>query len=378
MKDIAPPAAPFLKPALGLGLLVVLLFGCSGRTRPGLPDALECIRADLGGKVTFKTLVAEQGTLLLAPELGGKIIGISTLGADGRNLLFTHARLCEPGFLSEKTDFFNPGGDRCWLAPSTRFNFDARGTFRIPAAIDPGNYTLTASSDTRAVMTSRLRVADNRGNSYDLELQREIELLAVPRIAGLEQVAYRCTNRLVNRSSMTVGTDLPLVSLKTFVEVAPPGEILIALTPAATGNSAFSYLDRFPADSDRGIMTVRLDGGSDGLRQKLGLPPEAVTGRLAFVAPLGAGRSMALIRVFPVDPNACYIENREEARGKPGDAIQVYDDDRRFGGFAEMEELGPARPLACNEELIHPVITYAITGPDRDVRQAVRRLLGLP
>lgn len=366
-------AIPF---ALGSSLLAILLIGCSGGASRR-PDALAIMRAELGSKVTFKSLVGAQGTLLIAPELGGKVIGITTVGAEGRNLLFTHPRLRERGFLGEKTDFFNPGGDRCWIAPSARFNFDAHGSFRIPAAIDPGNYVLIESSEIRAIMTNRLQITDNLGHAYDLELRREIELLAVPAIHGLEQIAYRCTNRLINRSPKTVGKELPLVSLKTFIEVTPPGEILIALASAAA-TPPVSYLDPFPAERDHDAMTIRLDGGRDGLRQKLGLPSSAITGRVAYVAPLEAGRSMALVRVFPVDPDGIYIENRDDARSKPGDALQIYDDDRRFGGFAEMEELGPAGPITRNEELVHSVTTHAITGNNQDVRRAVRRLLGLP
>jgi hypothetical protein len=366
-----------MPPALGLSLLAVLLIGCSGRASRRQPDALAEIRTELGPKVTFKSLVAAQGTLLIAPELGGKIIGITTAGSAGGNLLFTHARLREPGFLAEKTSFFNPGGDRCWLAPSARFNFAADGTLRIPAAIDPGHYAVIESSATRVVMASRIQVTDDRGHAYDLELRREIELIGAPRLPGLEQIAFRCTNRLVNRSSKVIGRDLPLVSLKTFVEVAPPGEIHIALTRTAASNPAVAYLDPFPTERDRDTLTLRLDGGRDGLRQKLGLPPSAVTGRVAYVAPLGAGRSMALVRIFPVDPNGSYIENRDDARGKPGDALQIYDDNGRLGGFAEIEELGPVGPLAGGAELVHPVTVHALTGPDRELRAAVRELLGL-
>lgn len=376
MSDVAPSVARYLRLPGGFGRLAacLMLIPGWGMTRESAP--LEDLRTKLSGSVTLHTLATDEGSLLLAPELGGKIIGLATRGAEGRNLLFTHARLGEPGFLTEMTDFFNPGGDRCWIAPSPRFNFDARGTFRIPRTIDPGAYRVIESSATRLVMASRMPVTDNQENSFDLELRREIEVVAVPRAAGLEQNAYRCTNRLINRSAKTVGKDLPLVAPKTFVEVAPPGDILIALSPAAAANPAVNYLDPFPTGRDGDILTVRVDGGRDGQRQKLGLPALAVTGRLAFVAALGPDRAMALVRVFPLAKGDCYIENRDEARGKPGDAIQIYDDDRRFGGFTEMEELGPAGPLARGEELVHSVTTYAITGPDRDVRSAVRRLLG--
>ena len=69
-------------------------------------------------------------------------------------------------------------------------------------------------------MANPLRVTNNLRHSYHLELRREIELLPVPAIPSIEQIVYRCTNRLINRSLKIVGTALPFVSLKTFIEVA--------------------------------------------------------------------------------------------------------------------------------------------------------------
>lgn len=362
----------YVRHSLAAAVLLPCLAGASTAPSPG---TLEHLRSTLAGRVTFKSLATDQGALLLAPELGGKVIGIALADGDGRNLLFTHARLADPGFLTAPTDFFNPGGDRCWLAPSARFNFDAQGALRIPAAIDPAKYRLVQSPATHAVMETRIQVEDDRGNAYDLTLRREIVLLDASPHAGVTQLAYRCTNRLRNRSPKSIGTDLPLIALKTFVEVRPPGEVLIALAPQAAANPAVNYLEPFPVQAGRGVLSVRLDGGADGRRQKIGLTAAAVTGRHAFVASLGAGTSMALVRVFPVEPDGTYVENRDDARGKAGDAIQIYDDNGRLGGFAEMEELGPARPIRPDEEIVHPVITHVLTGPDQEVRQMVRRLL---
>ena len=362
------------------GITLLLLLGCGEKpSESDFSPSLGEIRSGLEGREELKTLNLDKGSLLLSAKLGGKIIGISTEGENGRNLFFTHQRLLDPGFLEEETNFFNPGGDRCWIAPSANFNFDENGGLRILKGIDPGNYELTTVSETQAGMSNHFQVQDNSGNTYELELIREIEMLPPPSgiDAGLGFVGYHCLNRLINRSSKILGEDLPYVTLKSYLEIPPPGIILVPLAEGVTKESCWNnYKDVPSVEIADGMFQVQVDGGADGLRHKLGFLPESVIGRYAYLKENGDGKSMAIIRIFPVDPTGDYVvENADPATTKQGDAIQIYDDNGSLGGFAEMEELSPVKTSKPGEELAFPVTVYALTGPQDKVRQAVYRIL---
>jgi len=60
-----------------------------------------------------------------------------------------------------------------------------------------------------------------------------------------------------------------------------------------------------------------------------------------------------------------FIEYLDHPWEKPfdyGDAIQMYNDDGRFGGFFEIECHGPAKILEPNEKLGHTVKLFVIIG----------------
>lgn len=67
------------------------------------------------------------------------------------------------------------------------------------------------------------------------------------------------------------------------------------------------------------------------------------------------------LKQFDVDPEGLYLDHPWEKPFDYGDAIQMYNDDGRLGGFCEIECHGPAKVLEPNEKLGHTVTLSVIT-----------------
>lgn len=68
------------------------------------------------------------------------------------------------------------------------------------------------------------------------------------------------------------------------------------------------------------------------------------------------------LKQFDVDPKGLYLDHPWEKLFDYGDAIQMYNDDGRFGEFCEIECHGPAKILKSNEKLWHTVMLSVIIG----------------
>jgi hypothetical protein len=237
-------------------------------------------------------------------ELGGRAAFWTTPEPDGRNV------------------GWNVGGDRLWLGPESDWFWASDdhtdlSAHVVPGEIDPGRWA-TYVGDRHAVLTADVRLTHRRSGAVTrVRVRREVDLLT----AGPGAVSYRTRTTL----DVVAGPPGQAVDAWSIVQVPDGGVLDVALA------GPLAYRDHLaPAPPERIVdhgdrVAVELTGES---MFKIGFAPSVVAGRLTYVLP-----DLTVERVFDVRPHLPYCE---------GDAVQVFDDDGHYGGYAELEHHSPA------------------------------------
>ncbi len=319
---------------------------------------------------------------ILVMQRGGRVFG--PFFADAPGLFWANAALNDATALQTflDNDDWNLGGERLWIAPEIQFTIRDRrdfwGSYHLPDAMDPGDYTLTATGETITLSTTITLDAYNI-NSGQGTFAVEIALrpIADPLRAVVDQetllhgVRYAGFSRDVVLRSMAdtriVGGSWVLVQLN------PGGTIII---PANAKAQATSYM----GDAPDAAFAVR-DGAFripiTGDRQfKTGYPAAHVTGRLGYLHPGDGESGYLLVRNFYNDPSSIYPEEPADQPGVNGDSIHVYNDDGGMGGFGELECQG--RTIGGDSGLQEAADSFALwcyTGPVEKLEAIAQHLL---
>jgi hypothetical protein len=181
-------------------------------------------------------------------------------------------------------------------------------------------------------------------------------------------VAYAATARL----DLLDPPDDAAVTLWSLVQVPPGGD---AYVPRAADPR--DYFDPAPAGAwSRMDDGVRVHLGGDALF-KLGFAPRAGVDRYAYVRRLPDGRHLVVARYFRVEPGAAYSDVPLHDRESPGDAVEVFCDGGRLGGFSEVEHHSPAATAARPGVTDESVLTVSLVD-DPDGWLAADRVRGAP
>jgi hypothetical protein len=231
-------------------------------------------------------------------------------------------------WVADRPDDWNVGGDRLWLGPERDWFLASTdlADHVVPQEIDPGRWTAELA-DGHAVFSADVDLTHRRtGDITKVRVHRVVDLLA----AEPDHVTYRTT------TTVDVANGRP-VSAWSIVQVPDGGVLDIALSGPLTYRD---YLD--PIDPARVIdhgdrAALRLTGER---MFKIGLPPDVCAGRLRYSRPVATG-VLHVERVLDVRPDRRYCDLPLHADGQ-GDAIQVFDDDGHYGGYAELEHHSPA------------------------------------
>ncbi len=106
-----------------------------------------------------------RAVLVVTPEYGARVIGMSVNGLDGENLLWVNSKISADSFWTATTRDWNLGGARTWIAPEDAFFLDKNDVWSVATQMDPGSYELRNRKQARlfALTHSPLRTGkDNR------------------------------------------------------------------------------------------------------------------------------------------------------------------------------------------------------------------------
>lgn len=379
--------------AVGVSVLMVGMVSCSKKApeqkaetsaEPAPPpnSNLALVKA-LGDSVQKITLGAANGPqVVIVPSLAGRVMAASIEGDTGENLLWVNKGILDGTYFSQKPVSWNAGGLRTWLAPEDLFflppNKDATKWF-VPSKLDPAPYTVTAQSDSEVTMQLTTSLNANTGQNYDVLLTRRIKLLpaftdSLP--AGVTYMGINQFHSVENLSDQVIGKDLPFICLWSLLQTNPSGTMLIPLAKGADPKKA--YREYFNPLGDRlvvqnGIISVQIDGK---YRSKIGVNAKSSGKGIAFLRDDGGGNGVLFVQLFPVDPKGKYVD---KPWGKPsdyGDAIEMYNDDGKSGGFCEIECHGPAKVLKKGESQSHDMVIHVFRGPIPELQKIGSGLMG--
>ncbi len=377
---------------LGAALVVFGMASC-GKKAPeqtGTPPAgssLALVKA-LGESIEKITIGAASGPqVIIVPALAGRVMGVSIEGDTGENLMWVDQSILDGTYFTQKPAKWNAGGLRTWLAPEDLFflppDKDASKWF-VPAELDPAPYSVTAQSEHEVEMELITNLPANIGKVYNVKLTRRITLLpefAEPAAGALpEGVSYmgvRQFHSMENLSDQVIGKELPPVCLWSLLQTHPSGTMLIPIAPGADPSKAYrEYFNPLGPDRiavENGIISVKIDGK---YRCKIGVNGPSAGKGIAFLRDDGGGQGVLMAQLFEVDPKGAYVD---KPWGKPsdyGDAIEMYNDDGKMGGFCELECHGPSKVLKKGEAQSHEMTLHIFKGPIPELQKIGSALLG--
>ncbi|RSM79473.1 hypothetical protein DMH04_31310 [Kibdelosporangium aridum] len=228
---------------------------------------------------------------------------------------------------------WNVGGDRLWLGPerdwfwATDDPHDLDGHI-VPEAIDPGKWHTVRDELGHAEFTANPVLHHRRnGTTTQVAITRHIHL----RYADSERVAYEVQTELT-MGYAPAGQELSAWSV---LQVPTGGLLEIDLA----GPWAFrDYLK--PVDPARFTVgdfrtKIRLTATTMG---KIGVQPDVFAGWLRYTTD-----ELTIERAVEVQPQSRYCDHPLGADpAGQGDALQVFEDDGHYGGYAELEHHSPA------------------------------------
>ena len=315
----------------------------------------------------------KQGMMLaITPEYGGKVIAMSVDGIKGKNLIWPNPKIGAAEFWSGEQRDWNLGGARTWIAPEADFYLDKEQNWFVPAAMDPGNYQLNRREDKLIVCSNKFSIKNVKDQNYHLKITRTIQLLDSPPDFiddDMQYVGMKFTHELINLSDQTIGRDVEYVGLWSLIQLDTAGTMIIPIKKDSAHNN-ITVRDYGPTNFNT-VPPERITIGDDWIsvkidgkfRCKLGFAPWAARNGIAYLSyQKNNDQGILYLKQFDVKPEGLYLDHPWEKPYDYGDAIQMYNDDGRFGGFCEIECHGPARVLEPNEKLGHTVTLSVVMG----------------
>ncbi len=258
--------------------------------------------------------------------------------------------------------------------------------WRTPPCIDTEPFEVVGQDERSVDFRKRTQLINWSGFAYDLQIDRRVLLLSSDKIReriglpldGIQFVGHESQNKFMNAggTAWTPETGMPA---GWSICMNKPSSDATVIVPFKKGSDKklgkivtadyFGELDgsRLQVDEAGGRIYFLGDGK---LRSKLGISPARTTGRLGS---WDAERGVFSVVEFnmPTAPHG-YTNNLWEMQDDPfcGDALNSYNDGpndsgETFGGFFELETMGPALALAPGESGTHVHCTMRFQG-DRD------------
>ncbi len=238
---------------------------------------------------------------------------------------------------------WNLGGERIWIAPEIQFNIkdrsDFRGTYELPAAMDPGTYRLDSTA--RQVALSQDIVLDcynTASGSKHLSVHRKIRASKNPLHSLLkfdqlmDGVVFAGWHHETELSSPV--NDGIMAESWNLAQVRPGGEAIIPCTPGIEYMDYYEPIDDSLFSIRKHSVKIQITGDR---RYKVGFRAPNLLGRIGYIRQVGDDEAELTVRCFQNDPSSLYIEEPANATGCRGLSLNIYNDDGALGGFGEIE-----------------------------------------
>lgn len=339
------------------------------------------------------------------PSMQGRIMTSTAGGEDGRSFGYINYDAVASDEVNPVLNLYG-GEDRIWISPeggqfSVFFDPGVEMDFanwRTPPCVDTEPFDVIAQ-DEQSVDFHKVTSLTNWSNfTYELQIDRKVVLLSAdevlkhvgPLSAGIRFVGHESRNQFTNAgdSPWTEETGLPAAWAIGLNKPSPDATVIVPFNRGSVDDlgkivesNYFGALDesRLKVDEAAGVIFFLGDGE---LRSKLGVAPQRTSGRMGS---WDAQRGVLSVVDFSMpDAPHGYTNNLWEIQDKPfcGDALNSYNDGpnasgESFGGFFELETMGPALALKPGESGMHLHRTMRFEGERDGLDQLAKHVFGV-
>ncbi len=298
------------------------------------------------------------------------------------------------------------GEDRLWIGPEGgQFSvffapgvpFDLAHWF-TPAPLDTESLPVVEQGKDYVRFQRKIELVNYSKTHFDLEVTREIRMLGKGETAGIlgmtfpdsvRTVAFESVNTLKNTGSKAWNKKTGLLSIWVLgmMNAGPSNTVVVPFKAGPESELGLvvhdTYFGKVPADR----LVVR-DGdvffkADAAWRSKFGVPPARCK---PFVGSYDPQKGVLTLVQFDLPPGRKdYVNSLWELQKDPygGDVANSYNDGpaspgaQQLGKFYEMESSSPALALKPGESATHHHRTFHFQGPEPELDQIARSLLGV-
>jgi len=344
-----------------------------------------------------------MSAVAIIPEWQGRVMTSTSEGDNGFSFGWINRDLIASGKTQPHINAFG-GEERLWLGPEGgQFSiFFKKGTsfvyndWQTPDFLDTKPFDLLSFTDSSASFASNVETKNYSGYDFKIRLEREITLLPVDQIkkqtgvdvAGLNCVAYRSDNRVINNGENEWKKESGLLSVWMLGMFNPSPSVVIVI-PFKPGDDKTlgkrvndNYFGKIPAERlkvTEDHLFFRADGKSRG---KIGIPPPRATGTMGSYD--SANNILTLLICRLPEGKTDYVNSSWHIQDDPfsGDALNSYndgplEDGSQMGPFYELETSSPAVALKPGEGLSHIQFTIHLTGKRNLLNEVAVKILGV-
>lgn len=297
----------------------------------------------------------QENQFLVVPKFGARILAVSV---GGENLFWTH-----PDILKGQ------GGQRSWISPEGGakgfiFRADWKGN-RDFSMMDPGNYKVSFFKENeRLVLFNTFKTASNDGKeNYDMTLTREVRheedpLKDDPEFRGLDYnyLGLDFIHKLKNNGESIHDRILGLWCL---IQIPPKGTMIVPVHEVKREAWRDTYFESIPSKyvkANADSFSFYIEGSQ---RYKVGVGPEPSQGIICYLSKAKSGDFFMVFMVFPVKPEARYVDRPKSEQETNGDAIQLYSHlEKGPFAFGELECQSWGLDLKPGAEQAFPIKIY--------------------
>jgi hypothetical protein len=341
--------------------------------------------------------------IAIAPEWQGRVMTSTSEGDNGFSFGWINRELIAGGKRLPHINAFG-GEERLWLGPEGgQFSlFFGKGkpftyeNWQTPGFMDTTPFDLIAKTDSSAQFALDVETENYSGTALSFRLERVVTMLTGKDLTletgidpeGLNCVAYRSDNTIINKGEMAWKKETGLLSVWMLGMFIPSPSVVVVI-PVKPGDEKVdgpmvndNYFGKVAADRLRvkgNHIFFRADGKSRG---KIGIPPLRAAGTMGSYDSENKILTLLICRM-PEKPGV-YVNSAWELQEKPfsGDALNSYNDGpladgTQMGPFYELETSSAAAELQPGGKLTHTQYTLHITGNPQLLDKVSRKVLGV-
>jgi len=396
-------------------LLIILIFfaTCTGgnkkldqKTETMTTDSINQYRYNRDFLKKYTSVIElrnNSSAIALVPDWQGRVMTSTSEGDEGYSFGWINHNLIASGKIQPHINAFG-GEERLWLGPEggqfsiffkkgSEFIYDQ---WQTPAFLDTDPFGVVSLTDSSALFAFDVETENYSGTNLRFRLEREVILLSNDAVRkqtgidayGLNIVAYRSVNKIINRGDEKWTKETGLLSIWMLGMFNPSPSVIVAIPFKSGDEKAMgpavndNYFGKIPADRMKvsgNHIFFRAYGKSRG---KIGLSPLRATGTMGSFD--SANNILTLLICRMPEGKAEYVNSAWQIQDNPysGDALNSYndgplEDGSQMGPFYELESSSPAAALKPGETLDHVQITMHLTGKRELLNNVALKVLGI-